>query len=59
VEVQKIPQMRVQEIHQQPSWKILGTHYAVLVEKAGHFLVKVGHFRKKPCFFIFGHVLFD
>ncbi len=40
MEVQKIPQMRVQEIHQQPSWKILGTHYAVLVEKAGHFLVK-------------------
>ncbi len=31
--------------------------YAVLVEKAGHFLEKAGHFRKMPGFFSIGQVL--
>jgi hypothetical protein len=31
--------------------------YAVLVEKAGHFLEKAGHFRKMPGFFSVGQVL--
>jgi hypothetical protein len=33
------------------------TGYAVLVEKAGHFLEKAGHFRKMPGFFSIGQVL--
>ncbi len=31
--------------------------YAVLVEKAGHFLEKAGHFRKMPGYFSIGQVL--
>ncbi len=36
--------------------KDLGTHYAVLVEKVGHFLEKAGPFRKMPVFFSIGQV---
>jgi hypothetical protein len=36
---------------------LFNLRYAVLVEKAGHFLEKAGHFRKMPGFFSIGQVL--
>jgi hypothetical protein len=37
------------------TWKRVG--YAVSVKKVGHFLEKVGHYRKKSRFFQVGQVL--
>jgi hypothetical protein len=38
-------------------FRTISAGYAVLVEKAGHFLEKAGHFRKMPGFFSIGQVL--
>jgi hypothetical protein len=48
---------RVEESSIAELFTVTPAGYAVLVEKAGHFLEKAGHFRKMPGFFSIGQVL--